>query len=230
MECLFSNDLNDFAQDLVITGDEFKHCKALRLRQNEKIMVTNGFGLSVLGIVSAFDKNSYNIRIIDRFTNLNEPDLKINLAFGLLSDRDRNEFIIEKGVELGVNSFYPLVTDFSQQTHFKPDRFKNKAISALKQSKRSCMPKINELIKFDDLLKQAKEFERLILFSEFGNKPESNLLVDNILYLVGPEGGFSDREITLFNEIDNKALWKIGNRRLRTETAAIAAMSINNIF
>jgi RsmE family RNA methyltransferase len=138
-----------------------------------------------------------------------------------------------------------LQTDFSQQTKINSERLYNKSIAAIKQCKRSCLPTIYPPILLDKLIERIADnsnndyFDsnhcknqnaQIILADEKGILPMKTLQTseaNNSIVFVGAEGGFSEREIKLFPNTITK--WKLGNRRLRAETAAITAVSILSI-
>jgi len=230
MECLFFPDLNRNHEFVLLKGNELKHARALHLQKNEFVLVTNGKGLTAETLVENFFKEELILRIVKYLENSGENILKVTLAIGVLNDRERFEFAIEKAVEMGVNEIIPLITQYSQPKQFNIKRLELKALAALKQSKRSYLPIIHSPIKVMEFIPEAKKFQNIILFDEKGNKPNIKKIDENLLILIGSEGGFSEIEINLFNSLNNIEVWNLCNRRLRTETAAISALSLINIL
>ena len=130
-------------------------------------------------------------------------------------------------MELGVSLFIPLLTDYSHKKAPNATRLQAKAIAAMKQCKRSRLPDIFEPINLQDIIKF--EFEKIILADEQGIKPILPQESKSILLLVGPEGGFSTKEIKFLSKL-NIEKWRFANRRLRSETAAIFGLSLLNLF
>jgi 16S rRNA (uracil1498-N3)-methyltransferase len=228
MECLFTPHIFDEKNSVRIEGDEFKHVKALRLKDKEQVLITNGQGKTCLCELFAVEKEYADFLIIERYENLNENTYSLTLAVALLSSRERFEFAVEKAVELGVNQIIPLYSKFTQKMKFKRPRIEAKVIAALKQSKRSVLPYIADLTKFDKLFKSLDNYDNVILFDESGDLPEGENLGNNIILLIGPEGGFEDEEMKKLLSSAKSKIWNLGKRRLRTETAVVNALSLVN--
>lgn len=220
MESLYSQTLTEKCAKIILTDDESKHVKALRLKIGNKVLITNGRGLTAFAIFNNYDKSTSEF-LIEKFEyNLHETHIKVNVAIGLLDNKERFEFALEKAVEIGCSEFTPLITRYSNSRNFNLSRLQAKAIAAIKQSKRSILPKINLPQNIKDI--DFEKFDQIILADENG---KNNItLRDNILLLIGPEGGFSEEEINLIFR-KNADLMKLGQTRLRAETALIAALS-----
>ena len=142
------------------------------------------------------------------------------------------EWFVEKAVELGIDEISFVLCHHSERQILKTDRLIKKAISAMKQSMKAYMPKINELEKFDHFLdRQDAEF-KFIAYVDFENPID---LSDNIqrdknnLVLIGPEGDFDIDEVTKAEKSGFKKV-TLGSSRLRTETAGLAAVHLLNVF
>ena len=226
MECLYLPEFDESCETLKIYGEKLKHLRALRLKINDKILLTNGIGYSALSTVIDNIKSNFILKVIEKYISLNEPQNKFSLAIGILDNKDRFEFALEKSVELGISNFFPIISDYTQKSKINNDRLKLKAIAALEQSKRSYLTNINEPQKLDTFLKNNYlNFKNIILCDEFGDKPINTKIDFPCLILVGPEGGFSQKEIEFIKSYNNITLWNLGKTRLRAETAAIAACS-----
>ena len=223
MECIYYKDLVVKHDIIDIKGESAKHCRALRLRPGEKLMITDGCGVSYTTCLIKFDRDSYKFNVINNHTNLGEFDFRFGLALGILDNKDRFEFALEKSIELGITDFYPLICDHSQKKSCNYDRLLSKSISAMEQCKRSIITIIHSPIYIHDLL-SGHNFDRIILSDEDGLRllPENNSL--STLIFVGPEGGFSEKEIEIIRSTDKCFPLNLGNRRLRAETAAIMAV------
>jgi 16S rRNA (uracil1498-N3)-methyltransferase len=169
-------------------------------------------------------------KILDSYKNHNEPDQHVSIAVGLLKNPSRYDFLVEKVTELGVKEIIPLTTSRTISFHAKTERWQKLALAAVKQSCRSYLPRISDTINLEELLNKSQNFDRKIIFHEkadhlFSKEKDGNDMKRSTLILIGPEGGFSDEEVELcvksgFN------LYSLGERRLRTETAAIVAASL----
>jgi 16S rRNA (uracil1498-N3)-methyltransferase len=230
MDCIFWDGLNSGSQEIIIIGETYRHVKALHLRIGEPILITNGLGLTLEANLVDYDKTQARLIVKNELLNHNENWYHTALGIGILDNKDRFEFAIEKAIELGVNEIIPLVTQYSQKTNVRSERLKQKAISALIQSKRSMLPIISDPIRINDLSLINTGFDTIILFDQEGKSLSEINLGKNILILIGPEGGFSDEELRKILVQDNANRITLGSRRLRAETAAITALSLINHF
>lgn len=192
---------------------------------------------------------------IEENVDANELPIKINLYQGI-TKFDKIEFIIEKAVELGVYSICPVASEYcvakieDKKTDKKIDRFNKISKAAAEQSKRHIIPKVNEPISFKQMIENVKtlkcddngnaiETYNLLFYENASGIAETKEKVLEIVksltdkkintievnVIIGPEGGFSEKEISLARESGFDIL-SLGDRILRTETAAITAMSI----
>lgn len=211
----FDFDVNDV---ITITDEEFKHIKVQR-KLNRNLKITNGLGLVADATPLSNDKNSIQLKITSIYRNHNENKVKSTLFFGLIDDKNRIEFILEKATELGVNEIYPLICENTQLAKFDLNRSIKKAISAIKQSERAILPKIYSPLKFEELKSFKLNNKNCFLADKDGI--EENIKVDSeVFFFVGPEGGFSNNELD-FLTLNCKKV-KLGNAVLRTETACIS--------
>ena len=138
---------------------------------------------------------------------------------------DRLEWFLEKATEIGVHEITPIICDHSERKVYKIDRAEKIIQAAMKQSLHYYIPKINEPISFAQFVKSNFEGQKFIAHCEETDKKSLKSVLkpnQNIIMLIGPEGDFSEKEITLALENDFTAV-SLGNTRLRTETAAIVA-------
>lgn len=203
---------------LNISGDEFKHIKVQR-KLNKQIKLTNGLGLLAFAEPITTNKDSIDLRIIELFPNYNENRFSSTLFFGLIDDKNRIEFIIEKVTELGVNDVFPVVCENSQFTKFDLKRSERKAIAAIKQAERSVLPVIHSPIKFSELGTIISNY-KFRLLADFNGMTDCMSVDGDVAFFVGPEGGFSKSELDFLYLHCEKV--KLANAVLRTETASIS--------
>ncbi|MEX0719526.1 MAG: RsmE family RNA methyltransferase [Balneolaceae bacterium] len=209
-----------------LTGQEAQHAtKVLRLRRGDEIHATNGQGKRLTGNVELLSRDSVTA-FIKKTEEKAKPEPEIVLAMGILKKRDRLEFAVEKAVELGASEILLFNADHSEKTKVRFDRLENIAMSAMKQSLRFWLPKISVFDSLDEIVKSYPGAEILMahertLSSEQGTP---NVEMMKKLLLVGPEGGFSDREVELIREKCGKLI-SLGDYRLRAETAVVAFLS-----
>lgn len=221
MECLYIKQYNNNSRKLQIPDEEINHLKALHLNQNEKLIVSNGNGLLGLCEIEKYGKE-INLKILETYDNFQKP--KIDVAFGVIKNRDRFEFAIEKSVELGIEQFIPLNTRYTEKKTIKPERLKSKMIAAMKQSKRAYLPNICNLKKLDEI--DYNKYDNIILADINGKKINDISINGKCLILIGPEGGFHNNELEELNKLSNLKKLKLSDARLRAETALITSLSL----
>lgn len=242
MEQIF---LKDFYREnfLTVEAEEHVHLKALRMKVGSKVLVTNGQGLSAICEVLEFSKTFHKLEVIQILEKFGELEQKITLCLGLLSNKDRLEFALEKAVELGVQKIVLLKTDFSEEVKINVERLNAKLIAALKQSKRSILP-VLEIVDFDEfftvLTTQEKTTNFFPIVADSNGKSinevgeflresynESRSDISNeILIFVGPEGGFSEKELKKIQNLPKCNSLRLSNTRLRAETAVVSSISL----
>jgi len=231
MECIYISDLKINSSNVQIDSiDEINHLKALRIKDNELIMATNGRGISCEGYIKKIN-NKLFIEIKKYYEiNFNENKTETSILLGLLSNKERLEFALEKSVELGVNNIFLFKTKFSNNNKINLDRLNKKIISSLKQCKRTKLPKIFILNSIEEILKFAQFFNYIYIADIDGdNLSEFNLNIKPLV-AVGPEGGFSKEEIIYLTNLLSSKRISLGQRRLRSETALINMLSLLNHY
>lgn len=208
--------------------------KVLRLKTGDKFALFNGDGFDYVAKVAEVTKHKTLVEIIDKYEVNHESPLTITLAQGLAAS-DKMDWIIQKAVELGIQSIQPLFTERSivkldrERADKKLEHWRTVALAACEQTGRSAIPKILSPLPLSQWLSdQEKQTEtlRLILtplkaqnINYLNQKPSS------IIFMVGPEGGFSEKEMALASHSAFIPV-NFGERILRTETASIVALSI----
>jgi 16S rRNA (uracil1498-N3)-methyltransferase len=147
------------------------------------------------------------------------------VAMGILNSRERMEFALEKLTELGITDFYPLITDYAQTKEIDEKRLRQKMIAAMKQCRRSILPELHKPISISELHTLSSAFQSIFLADPKGG-PIQPYPMHSTLILAGPEGGFSNNELEFIKSWPGIKLLRIGQRRLRAETAIIAAASV----
>ncbi|MCO5251625.1 MAG: 16S rRNA (uracil(1498)-N(3))-methyltransferase [Candidatus Kapabacteria bacterium] len=221
MECLYINKILSVGEICELTTDESKHARALRLREGDNIYLTNGIGSVYLSELVSYSKNSATCRILESYPNFGEPAKFVHAFIALIDNKDRMDFCIEKCIEIGVSEFTFLHSKYSAKRQSNPERLQAKAIAAIKQCKRATLPKFNPTIDIATIKNVISDYQ-VFLADEKGKSFTSYSPKSNVAFIVGPEGGFSEEEIAMLQNLDNVSLVNLGNRRLRAETAAIA--------
>lgn len=158
----------------------------------------------------------------------NENRIKLALAFCLIK-KDNVRFVIEKGTELGVDDFYPLISDYSNSI-FDEKKIKYTAISATEQSERIDIPQIHKVQNIDIFLRNLPQDFKWFSAIERQNNVISldkiNIKSSNSGFIIGPEGGFSEREKEIL--MKNTTSVCLSNNILRSETAALTCLAVFN--
>lgn len=248
-------DLSNKVIEIDSDSENYNHLvKSLRVEKGEDVLCSvDGFAHAFDYRSIVKDINAEKIILsIEENVDANELPIKINLYQGI-TKFDKFEFIIEKSVELGVYSICPVASEYcvakieDKKTDKKIDRFNKISKTAAEQSKRHIIPKVYEPISFKQMIENMKSLKSdnanktyNLLFYENANglvrtKEIIAEIVKSILdknadkmqvnIIIGPEGGFSEKEINLAKDCGIDIL-SLGDRILRTETAAITAMSI----
>jgi 16S rRNA (uracil1498-N3)-methyltransferase len=229
----FFVDKNDvYGMTLILRGEECKHLsRVLRKKVGDHILATDGANTLYEAAIVRVDREEVECDIVDTKTGVNEPKTEIALAVSLLKNPARIDFLVEKAVELGVRTVIPLSCERTIPRHEKHTRLEKIALAAMKQCGRCYLPKITDLMEFDILVSHAQGYAlRLIPHekteqSQFvGAVMQHHNNVKSVLLMVGPEGGFTEREIELATSHQFIPI-SLGPRRLRTETAALSALS-----
>lgn len=217
-----------------ITGEYFtldenesKHTvRVLRMGKGSGIKLIDGKGNLYEGVISEPDQRACKIRILNIIKGFEKRDYRLHIAISPLKNPERFEWFIEKSVEIGIDEITPLICHNTEKHGLKPDRLNNIIISAMKQSLKASATKLNAACKFNDFICTPCTGTLMIAHCNDGDERkgigEVYIKRNDAVILIGPEGDFSEEEIS-------KA-WThgyipvhLGKSRLRTETAGVAA-------
>jgi 16S rRNA (uracil1498-N3)-methyltransferase len=217
-------------QELMIDGDEFSHLThVMRRKVGDRIMVVDGAGTMLTAIITTVKRQEARCAIEQRSHRAHEPALSVTLAVGLLKNAASFDFLVEKATEIGAAAIVPMITERTIPRHARTDRWRKLALAAMKQSGRCVLPRVDEPMDFEALVSQAQAQSKMIAHERV-ERPDVRTVVrgenpSSCLVCIGPEGGFSDGEIDLALRAGCTPV-SLGPRRLRTETAAIAALTL----
>ena len=221
----------DFKHQLELTPHAFQHTiKVLRMKLNSEIIVFDGKGLEYIANIIEINKKNAFIKINKKIDNVTESNLSIHLGLGI-SKGERMDFAIQKAVELGVTEITPLFTEHcvvnldDKRIQKRLQHWQGIIISACEQSGRNVLPLLNltnTLTKWAESLKYP-----CLIFDPLATKTMKQVLPENncISLVIGPEGGLSAKEISELEKKINFHAVKFGPRILRTETAAVSAIT-----
>lgn len=215
--------------DVKINDEEQQHIvKVLRMREGEEIFVTDGNGNLAKGNL-VFEGKKVSLDVKEIKENLPEFSPKLHIAIAPTKNIDRIEFFVEKATEMAISEITILQTEKTERKNLNIDKLRKQAIAASKQSLRFHFPKINDVTKLSDFIKTVDSETTFVAHCDtsFERTEISKIQnVENITFLIGPEGDFSEKEIKILTEKGIKAV-SLGNQRLRTETAGIFVAAWN---
>ncbi len=226
---LFYSNFNNSDSDIILDEIDSKHLsKSLRKKMGDIIRITNGNGLEINGKIIRLGKN-IKVNVINKKQH-KKADISIHVAMSPLKNPSRFEWFVEKSTEIGISEITPIITKFSEKRKINIDRLNKIVISSMKQSNQFYLPKVNLITSFDDFLKLNKDYKLIAHLknnNSFNKKSIANK--DQIVIMIGPEGGFSEEEILKASKEKVKEI-SFGKNRLRSETAGVFAVSIINNY
>ena len=223
---------------LTIEGQEANHVlSVLRFGSGDEIDVVDGRGTKYKVVIQEVSRDFLQGKILSRTHMENEPDCHITLAQAVCR-KERMDFLIEKATEIGVSCIIPLLTERSlikaggtTRDKKKTERWRRIAIAAMKQSLRTVLPEIRDVMGFEQLLPKIKDYDLCLLASL--DKDSKTIRgceqlkrgVRSVLLIVGPEAGFTEEELSKAESAGITSV-SLGTRRLRTETAGLVFLSL----
>lgn len=212
-----------------LLGQEAIHAsKVMRAREGDKLTIVDGEGGRYMGVVRRITKKSVQVEIEDeQHHSRSQPHLI--LGMGIIKKRDRLEFAVEKAIELGAAQICLFRSEHTIKENVRMDRMESLAISAMKQSLQSYLCNV-EIYHSLDMMLDSVSADNILTAHEKVDETKGDINYKSVqdsertLLLVGPEGGFSETEISDLTD-KGAELISLGPNRLRAETAAIAFMS-----
>lgn len=216
----------------IFEEEEARHIKVLRKVVGDVLHFVDGKGGMYKGEIIEVHKKQCTLSILEHTPSYNQRKTKLHIAIAPTKNIARLEWFLEKATEIGIDEITPILCDRSERKKIRTDRLGKITLSAMKQSIKSYLPKLNELTHFNDFIKMENEQLKYIAYCNDDalihlNKEYS--LSENVTIMIGPEGDFSQKEISLALENGYKGV-SLGESRLRTETAGIVACHIVNLI
>lgn len=220
----------DILETLTLPEEESGHCvRVLRLKEGDEIEVVDGKGNCCRCRITLAHHKRCAIEVIGIDNQRPHWGKSVNIAIAPTKNLDRMEWMVEKCTEMGVDSIVPLRCRYSERKELKRERLNKIAVSAMKQSLKCMLPRIDEMTPIADVIGAPFDGKKYIAYCDpsvprrlFAREydPDSDALI-----LIGPEGDFSPEEIKAALDSGFVPI-SLGDSRLRTETAAVVACAM----
>jgi 16S rRNA (uracil1498-N3)-methyltransferase len=225
MQIFYAPDIK--GDDYTLDEQESKHViRVLRMIKGAGVKLIDGKGNLYEGIIADPDQKKCTITITGIIKDFEKREYRLHIAISPLKNPERFEWFIEKSVEIGVDEITPLICRNTEKPGIKSERINNLIISAMKQSIKATKTLFNPPCLYNDFI--VMNHEGICMIAHCNNSfPRSKISEvyskdQTAVIIIGPEGDFSEDEIK--NAIGNGFTHvHLGNSRLRTETAGIAA-------
>ena len=228
----YTSDLS--SNECVIEGQEVKHItKVLRKQEGDAIFLTDGKGNIAQTTIRKVGKQQLVLEPKE-VTKVPRIEPQVTLAFSVLKQPSRMEWMVEKATEFGVRAFQPLLSAHCIRSHFNAKRLESVALSAMKQSLQCYCPEIYPIQSFESFVTSDLDSIRLMAYTPERKKSFQSTWpalsnTNEIIAIIGPEGGFTKDEAKLAS--DNGISWvSLGPNRLRAESASLAIVQQINVF
>lgn len=229
MHLFYTPDIEPNHSSFLLSEEESKHAvRVLRLQVGDIVHLVDGRGgLYETQILEPHPKRT-SLEILNVQMDYGTLPYHLHMVVAPTKNMDRLEWFLEKATEIGVHEFTPIICEHSERKEVKVERLEKVAISAMKQSLKAYIPQINPALSFSKFLAQIRTFEGFKGIAHCVDSEKKYISTaftkhDNYLLLIGPEGDFSEKEIS--QAIDAGFIpISLGESRLRTETAALASV------
>lgn len=205
--------------------------QVLRMQEGEEMLLTNGNGLKAVGKIVAAERKRCGVQL-SSYEKIEERPCRLTLGVAFTKNNSRNEWLLEKATEMGVDQIIPLVTSRTEKEKFNAQRLQGILVSAMLQSQQSLMPQLSEPLAWNKIFSLTEEDDQKLIAHCLDDSKRISLLQalqpqKNTVVLIGPEGDFAQNEIDLCLEKGYKPI-SLGPNRLRTETAGLYVCTVFN--
>lgn len=218
--------------EVILDETESKHAiRVLRLQKGNPVEIIDGAGGFYTARITDANPKKCRLNIIESQKEFGKKDFQLHIAIAPTKNIERFEWFLEKATEIGIDEITPLLTSHSERKTVNHDRLEKILVSAIKQSLKAYLPKLNNLTTFKELVSDNKTDKKFIAYCDDIQK---NHLKDvakkgcDTLIIIGPEGDFSHDEVKFAIE-NGFSVVSLGSSRLRTETAGIVVCNIVNL-
>ncbi len=218
---------------LLLSEAASRHCiQVLRMQAMEEMCLTDGRGLKALARIVTPDRKHCRVQIL-KSEQAQPAACRFSLGIAFTKNNSRNEWLLEKATELGIAHIYPLLTRRSEREKLKQDRLQGILVAAMLQSQQCFLPVLHAAMLLGNFLQETRSDSEQQRFIAHCNKREKRSFVHSLqpgkpaMILIGPEGDFTEEEVTLCRN-ERFLPVSLGPNRLRTETAGIYACVLFN--
>jgi 16S rRNA (uracil1498-N3)-methyltransferase len=225
MHIFFAPDITDKYYSL--DEKESRHCvKVLRMKKGTIVNLIDGRGSLFEGVIQEPDSRRCIIEITSVTNDFEKRDYSLHIAISPLKNMERFEWFIEKSVEIGVDEITPVICSRTEKPGIKSERIKGLIISAMKQSLKTRLTLLQDPVNFEEFINYVNS--ESLMIAHCSNDIDRKSIKDtykkgeDTVILIGPEGDFTNDEISLALRNGYKSV-HLGKSRLRSETAGVAA-------
>ncbi len=213
-----------------LVGEEFEHAKnVLRLGVGDEVILLDNSGKEYTAVIAQVEKKRMTLNVVREEFGERGAKVDVCLLFGYLKNADKNEFIVQKAVELGVKKIGVFSSEYSSayMNANKLERLNKVAKESAKQCLRSVAPEVVYYENLEGALTSAETYKNKLFACEFVTESKADVanLCGDTAIVIGSEGGFSREEEELANKLGYASV-TLGKRILRAETAAVALTSV----
>ena len=223
MHLFYSTNISE--NTITLDNEESKHlAKVLRLEMGDKVVVIDGVGTRYNCTISLAHQKATKLTITEKEV-MNEH-FGVEIGAAPTKNLNRWEWFLEKATEIGIDAIHPFISFHSERKMLKKERQERILLSAMKQSYKTKLPILSDLVKFKELVNRPFDGQKFIAHC-YDDLPKKSLTTahqkgQKALLLIGPEGDFSKEEVGFAMQNGFQPI-ELGKSRLRTETAAIVA-------
>lgn len=214
-------------KNLQLDEDTSKHMiGVLRMQKAEEVLLTDGKGQKANAVIRDDNRKRCVVEILTREKEA-ERQPTVIIAISIVKNASRFEWFLEKATEIGVSEIIPLLCERTEKEKFRYDRMNGILMSAMLQSQQTWLPRLHQPTAFADVVKQEATKQKFIAHCLPGQKQQLSEVSRQLssLVLIGPEGDFTPKEISLALAAGFHPV-ALGTTRLRTETAGIVAATL----
>jgi len=230
MQIFYAPDISNNIHTL--TEEESKHCiRVLRLDIGDEITLVDGKGGLYKTRIIKPEPKRCQVEVFESIYEYEKRNHYLHIAIAPTKNIERFEWFLEKTTEIGIDEVTPLLCEHSERKVINNDRLEKIIVSAMKQSIKAYLPKLNQLTPFKSFIQTKQQGDTYIAHCNKNDlKHLKNYVSTNThsTILIGPEGDFSPDEVNVALENSYKEI-SLGNSRLRTETAGVVACHIVNL-